>query len=56
MGIMARMRDGNHIDPDLFELFVESGVYRKYAEKFLAPEQIDEVDHAALLGRGPESS
>ncbi len=56
MGIMARMRDGNHIDPDLFELFVEAGVYREYAEKFLAPEQIDEIDHDALLGREPESS
>ena len=56
MAIMARMRDGNHIDPDLFELFVEAGVYLKYAEKFLAPEQIDEVDDDALLRRAPESS
>ncbi len=52
MAIMARMRDNGHIDPDLFELFVESGVYRHYAERFLRPEQIDAVDHAAILTRG----
>ena len=51
MAIMARMRDDNHIDPDLFELFVESGVYRRYAERFLDAEQIDAVDHDAVLGR-----
>ncbi len=52
MAIMARMRDNGHIDPDLFELFVDSGVYRHYAERFLRPEQIDAVDHAAILARG----
>ena len=39
----------NHIDPDLFRLFLESGVYRHYAEKFLNPEQIDEVDVQSYL-------
>ena len=51
MKIMSHMKDDNHIDPELFELFVETGVYREYAEKFLSPDQIDEVDHDALLGR-----
>ena len=51
MKIMSHMKDDNHIDPELFELFVETGVYRDYAEKFLSPDQIDEVDHDALLGR-----
>ena len=49
MAIMARMRDDGHIDPELFALFVVSGVYRRYAERFLAPEQIDPVDHDAVL-------
>ena len=53
MAIMARMRDEGHIDPDLFALFVEQGVYRRYAERFLAPEQIDAVDHAAILDYTP---
>jgi len=52
MAIMARMRDNGHIDPDLFALFVEAGVYRRYAERFLRPEQIDAVDHDAILNRG----
>ncbi len=51
MKIMGFMRNDDHIDPDLFELFVETGVYLEYAEKFLPPDQIDEVDHDALLGR-----
>ena len=47
--IMRRMRDEGHIDPDLFEVFVSEGVYRRYAERFLDPEQIDEIDVEALL-------
>jgi len=48
--IMARMSRERHIDPDLFELFLNAGVYREYADRFLLPEQIDEVDIAHYLG------
>ncbi|MCD4796940.1 MAG: GAF domain-containing protein [Candidatus Cloacimonetes bacterium] len=41
MGFMAK--DGE-IDKDLLNLFIDSGLYLEYAEKFLKPEQIDEVD------------
>lgn len=44
IAIMAQMRDTNHIDPDVFELFLTSGIYRDYADRFLASSQIDEVD------------
>ncbi|MFY8106370.1 MAG: HD domain-containing phosphohydrolase [Elstera sp.] len=44
IAIMARMKQDNHVDPDLFDLFLRSGVYRDYAEKFLQPDQIDDVD------------
>ena len=47
--IMARMSREHHIDPDLFELFLTSGVYRAYADIFLLTEQIDEVDVARYL-------
>lgn len=47
--IMASMRDHRHIDPDLFALFLTSGAYRTYAETYLKPEQIDQVDIAPLL-------
>jgi hypothetical protein len=47
--IMDRMRADRHIDPDLFALFLSSGVYREYAEQHLLPEQIDEVDVAPYV-------
>ena len=46
MAIMHKFRTGGHIDPDLFDIFVEQGVYLRYAEKFLDPWQIDEVNPA----------
>jgi len=42
--IMSFMRNDQHIDPDLFDLFLSSGAYQDYADRFLAPEQIDQVD------------
>jgi HD-GYP domain-containing protein (c-di-GMP phosphodiesterase class II) len=47
--IMAHMSRERHIDPDLFELFLNSGVYRDYADIFLLEEQIDEIDVARYL-------
>jgi len=42
--ILSFMRNDNHIDADLFNLFLTSGIYLEYAKKFLAPEQIDAVN------------
>ena len=50
--IMSFMRNDQHIDPDLFALFLKAGVYREYAERFLDPGQIDEVDIARYLEGG----
>jgi HD-GYP domain-containing protein (c-di-GMP phosphodiesterase class II) len=49
LGIMAGMRARGHIDPDLFQLFLESGVYKDYADRFLSADQIDPVDIATYL-------
>jgi HD-GYP domain-containing protein (c-di-GMP phosphodiesterase class II) len=49
--IMSFFRDGGHICPDLFELFLTSGVYLDYANRFLEPEQIDDVHVAEYLRR-----
>jgi HD-GYP domain-containing protein (c-di-GMP phosphodiesterase class II) len=49
VAIMARMSEDKHIDSELFALFLASGVYRRYAEAFLLPEQIDEVEIARYL-------
>jgi HD-GYP domain-containing protein (c-di-GMP phosphodiesterase class II) len=42
--ILSFMVKDQHIDGDLFHLFLASGVYKDYAEKYLKPEQIDVVD------------
>ncbi len=44
IAIMARMSEDKHIDDELFALFLTSGVYRRYAELFLLPEQVDDID------------
>ena len=44
MRIMGFMKNDYHIDVDLFEIFVKSGVYKKYAEDYIAKTQIDDVD------------
>ena len=49
--IMGFMVKDKHIDPELFELFLRSGVYLDYAKKFLKPEQIDEVDLTPYLSK-----
>jgi HD-GYP domain-containing protein (c-di-GMP phosphodiesterase class II) len=48
--IMARMTKNGHIDPDLFDLFLESGVYRDYAERYMDRQYIDAVDVGAYVG------
>ena len=48
--IMGNMKMNNHIDPDLFEIFVREKVYLDYAEEFLDPEQIDEIDDSRIPG------
>jgi hypothetical protein len=48
--IMSFMKKDQHIDPELFDLFLRSGVYREYAERFMKPEQIDPVDIEQYLG------
>ncbi|WP_060499244.1 HD domain-containing phosphohydrolase [Pseudomonas sp. NBRC 111133] len=42
--ILVFMARDRHIDGQLLALFLSSGVYRQYAERFLRAEQIDEVD------------
>ncbi len=54
MNIMARMKENNHLDPDLLDLLVTSGVYRRYARRFLSEDLIDEVDESSILGAEPK--
>jgi HD-GYP domain-containing protein (c-di-GMP phosphodiesterase class II) len=49
MRIMGYMKNDYHIDVDLFEIFVKSGIYRTYADKYISNSQIDEVDEKSVL-------
>ena len=51
--ILVSMARDNHIDGQLLRLFLSSGVYRQYGERFLRPEQIDEVDVDYWLAQIP---
>lgn len=48
--ILGKMKLDNHIDPDLFDVFVREKIYLRYAQLFLEPEQIDEVDESLIPG------
>jgi HD-GYP domain-containing protein (c-di-GMP phosphodiesterase class II) len=47
--ILSDMANKQHLDPEIFKLFLKSGVYKVYSDKYLNPEQIDEVDVDAYL-------
>ncbi len=49
MRIMGFMKRDNHLDPGLFDLFVKRKIYHQYAQQYLDPALIDEVDEDALL-------
>ena len=51
--ILAAYKNGGHIDAELFDLFLTTGVYRRYAEHYLKPEQIDAVDIAEFITAKP---
>lgn len=51
--ILGNFRLNGHIDPDLFDVFVRRKVYLRYAEQFLDPDQIDEVDDSRIPGYAP---
>jgi hypothetical protein len=54
MKIMGYMKQDNHLDPDLLDLFITSGVYKEYAQKFLSPDLIDKVDEESILHIKPK--
>lgn len=48
--ILFRFKEEGHIDADLFDLFLTSGAYRRYAEVYLRPDQLDHVEIELYLG------
>jgi len=48
--ILGKFKEGGHIDPDLFDVFIRRKVYLRYAEQFLDANQIDRVDETKIPG------
>ena len=51
--ILGKFKEGGHIDPDLFDVFIRRKVYQRYAEQFLDANQIDSVDESKIPGYSP---
>ncbi|MCH8079156.1 MAG: GAF domain-containing protein [Proteobacteria bacterium] len=51
--ILGRMKLENHIDPDLYDVFMWEKVYQKYADDYLGPEQCDDYDLNDIPGYVP---
>ena len=51
--ILGRMKQDNHVDAQLFDVFIDSGIYMQYAKEHLKPEQIDEFDVSLIPGYQP---
>jgi HD-GYP domain-containing protein (c-di-GMP phosphodiesterase class II) len=49
LNIMSFMAKDDHIDFDIFKLFLQKEVYMEYAEKYLKTKQIDHVDIEKLI-------
>ncbi|WP_174874806.1 HD domain-containing phosphohydrolase [Vogesella oryzae] len=52
LDIMQRMAAEGHLDPELFALFLDSGVWRDYGTRFLLPQQLD-IQHYPPVRTAP---
>jgi HD-GYP domain-containing protein (c-di-GMP phosphodiesterase class II) len=53
LAILGRMAEEQHVDADLFEVFLRERVYLDYARRVLPPAQLDAVDWARIPGVSP---
>ena len=50
LNILGKLVVNQHLDGDLFTIFVREKVYEDYINKFANPEQLDEFDIEAIPG------
>jgi HD-GYP domain-containing protein (c-di-GMP phosphodiesterase class II) len=48
--ILGQMKLDNHIDADLFDIFMNDKIYLEYANKYLGEKQIDDIDLENIPG------
>lgn len=53
LSILGRMKLDGHVDPDLFDVFVHEKIYLKYAQEYLDPGQIEDIDLDSIPGYQP---
>ncbi len=51
--ILGQMKLDNHVDADLFDIFINEKIYLDYAKQYLGKNQIDEVDFNKIPGYEP---
>lgn len=51
LDIMYELKCAQHIDGELFDIFLKTGVYQTYADKYLPQHQIEYVDISKYLSR-----
>ena len=56
LAILGKFKLNGQIDPDLFDVFIWEKVYLKYAQQYLDPELIDDVDFSKIPGYVPPPS
>jgi len=56
LAILGKFKLNGQIDPDLFDVFIWENVYLRYAQQYLDPELIDDVDFSKIPGYVPPPS
>ncbi|HEY5801396.1 MAG TPA: phosphohydrolase, partial [Burkholderiaceae bacterium] len=51
--ILGNFSLNGHIDPAIFDAFIRFKVYRRFADRFMDPRQIDEIDESMIPGYTP---
>ena len=51
--ILGQMKLDNHVDADLFDIFMHNKIYLEYANKYLGKKQIDDIDLEHIPGYTP---
>lgn len=56
LSILGQMKLDGHVDPDLFDVFMDDKIYLKYARQHLDPTQLEDIDPSTIPGYTPLGS
>jgi len=55
LSILGKMKCDGHIDPDLFDVFMDAKIYLEYGKRYLKEETLDNIDLTKIPGYKPLS-